>query len=262
MAEEYLRVHTLPQNVGVEDLAESTVVVIDVLRATTTICQAVASGATEVVPFCEVAEARAAAEKAERDKVVLGGERRGVRIEGFDLGNSPAEYTPDAAGDRAVYLTTTNGTQALHQARLARRVIIGAIVNLSAVVESVMKEPRIDILCAGTGGEESLEDILAAGAIVERLNVTPLADWEQNEAAKSAAREWRTLVDEAHRAGHSIESQLADQFRDTLGGRNCFETGNEADLRACARIDHVSVAPELDTKSWRITAIDTQNGSR
>jgi phosphosulfolactate phosphohydrolase-like enzyme len=151
-------------------------------------------------------------------------------------------------------MTTTNGTQALHQARLARRVVIGAIANLSAAVESVLKEPRIDILCAGTGGEETLEDILAVGAIVERLGVTPLADWVQNDAAKSALHEWQALVDDAHRAGRSIEAQLAERFRDTLGGRNCIATGNEADLQACARIDHVSVAPVLDTKNWRITA--------
>jgi 2-phosphosulfolactate phosphatase len=151
-------------------------------------------------------------------------------------------------------MTTTNGTQAMHHARLARRVVIGAIVNLSAVVESVMKEPRIDILCAGTDGKETLEDILATGAIIERLTVTPMADWVQNDAAKAAIREWQAIVDDAHRGDRSIESQLAERFRETLGGRNCIATGNEADLRACARIDRVSVAPELDTKNWRITA--------
>ena len=79
MAEEYLRVHTLPKNVSAEDLAGSTVVVIDVLRATTTICQALEAGAAEVVPFLEVWEAQAAAEKAGRTNVVLGGERRGAQ---------------------------------------------------------------------------------------------------------------------------------------------------------------------------------------
>ena len=98
---------------------------------------------------------------------MLGGERRGKRIEGFDLGNSPAEYTPEAVGGRRVFITTTNGTRALHHARLARRVVVGAFVNLSAVVASVRDEPRVDILCAGTDGSETREDILAAGAIVE-----------------------------------------------------------------------------------------------
>jgi 2-phosphosulfolactate phosphatase len=254
MTEEYLRMHTLPRNVREEDLAGSTVVVVDVLRATTSICEAIASGATEVVPFRDVEETRAAAQTAGREKVVLGGERSGVRIEGFDLGNSPTEYTPNVVGGRAVFMTTTNGTQAMYHARLAHRVVIGAIVNLSSVVESVMREPRIDILCAGSNGQETLEDILAAGAIIERLTVTPMADWVQNDAAKAAAREWRTVVDDAHRTGRSIEEQLAEEFRETLGGRNCIATGNEADLRECARIDRVSVAPMLGTKNWRITA--------
>jgi 2-phosphosulfolactate phosphatase len=253
MAAEYLRVHTLPKNVRAEDLAESTVVVIDVLRATTTICQALEAGATEVVPFCQIDEARAAAEKARRSRVVLGGERRGARIDGFDLGNSPAEYTAETVAGKAVYITTTNGTQALHHARLARRVVVGAIVNLSSVVESVMREPRIDILCAGTDGEETLEDLLAAGAMIDRLTVTPLADWQLNDAATHAVREWRLLVGKADISGRSIETQLAEKFRETLGGRNCIEVGNAADLPACARIDHVRVAPELDVKSGRIT---------
>jgi 2-phosphosulfolactate phosphatase len=253
MAEEYLRVHTLPTNVRAEDLAASTVVVIDVLRATTTICQALDAGATEVVPFLEVWEAQAAAEKAGRENVVLGGERRGARIDGFDLGNSPAEYTPDAVGGKSVYITTTNGTRALYHARLARRIVVGAMVNLSSVVESVIREPRIDILCAGTDGEETLEDLLAAGAMIERLTVTPLVDWQLNDAASNAAREWRMLVGKADLSGRSIEMQLAEKFRDTLGGRNCIEVGNAADLPECARIDHVRVAPEMDTKSGRIT---------
>lgn len=227
---------------------------IDVLRATTTICEAIAAGATEVVPFREIEEARAAAEKAGRHKVVLGGERGGVRIEGFDLGNSPAEFTPQVVAGKSVYMTTTNGTQAMHHAHQAARIVIGAIVNLSAVVESVMREPRIDILCAGTDGHETAEDLLAAGAIIERLMVTPLADWVQNDAAQAAVREWRAVVEESQRTSRSIETQLAETFRNSLGGRNCIATGNGADLRACAKIDHVSSAPELDTKNWRITA--------
>ena len=192
-------------------------------------------------------------EKAGRTNVVLGGERRGARIEGFDLGNSPAEYTPKAVGGKAVYITTTNGTRALYHARLARRIVVGAMVNLSSVVESVMTEPRIDILCAGTDGEETLEDLLTAGAMIDRLTVTPLADWQLNDAATNAVREWRLLVGKADLSGRSIESQLAAKFRETLGGRNCIEVGNEADLPECARIDHVRVAPEMDVTSGRIT---------
>jgi 2-phosphosulfolactate phosphatase len=254
MNTQLINVYNLPDQVAAEDFTGNTAIVIDVLRATTTICYALAAGATEVVPFRTIEETFAAVEKAGRKQVILGGERRGLRIEGFDVGNSPAEYTPEAVGSRRVFLTTTNGTQALYHARLAKRVVIAAIVNLSSVVESVLNEPTINILCAGTDGQETLEDILAAGAIIERLTVTPTAAWQFNDSAISAVREWRLLVGKADLAGRSIETQLAEKLRDTLGGRNCIEVGNAADLSYCARIDHVRVVPELDVPNWRITA--------
>lgn len=252
MNTQQINVFNLPEEIPAEELAGNAAIVIDVLRATTTICHALAAGATEVVPFRTVEETLAAAEKAGRDQVVLGGERRGVRIDGFDLGNSPAEYTAESVGGQRVFLTTTNGTQALHHARLAKRVLIAAVVNLSSVIESVLDEPAINIVCAGTDGEETLEDILLAGAIVERLTVTPTAAWQFNDGAIAAVREWRLLVGKAEIAKHSIEAHLAEKLRDTLGGRNCIEVGNAADLPDCARIDHVRVAPELDVPNWRI----------
>src|SRR4051812_36485939 len=101
-----LNVYNLPSEVDERELAGCVVIVIDLLRATTTICCALAAGANEVIPFRTIEETLAAAEKGGRDRVVLGGERGGRRIEGFDLGNSPSEYTPEAVGGRAVYITT------------------------------------------------------------------------------------------------------------------------------------------------------------
>ncbi len=141
-----LYVYKLPNQVAAEDLAGSAAIVIDLLRATTTICYALAAGAKEVVPFREIEESFAAAKRIGRDQVILAGERRGLLIEGFDLGNSPAEFTPERVAGRRVFITTTNGTQALHHAQMARRVLVGAIVNLSAIVASVKDEPRVAIL--------------------------------------------------------------------------------------------------------------------
>src|SRR5882757_4256142 len=131
MPTRHINVYNLPNQVAESDLADSAVIVIDLLRATTTICFALAAGAREVVPFREIDEARAAAKQAGREQVLLGGERGGVLIEGFDLGNSPAEFTPERVAGKSVYITTTNGTWALHHARLARRVLVGSVVNLS-----------------------------------------------------------------------------------------------------------------------------------
>jgi 2-phosphosulfolactate phosphatase len=249
----FVNVHNLPQYVAENDLAGATAVVIDVLRATSTICQALASGAREVVPYREIDETLSAAEKSGRRSVVLGGERGGTLIEGFDLGNSPAEFSRETIAGRPVYITTTNGTRALHHARFAGRVLIGAFVNLSAVVASVKDEARVDILCAGTGGEETLEDILAAGAIVDRLASSPNDNCHLNGAADAAAREWRLLVGKAELTGRTIHEQLALKLRDTLGGRNLIEVGNDGDLADCAAIDRLNIVPELDVPNWRIT---------
>jgi 2-phosphosulfolactate phosphatase len=253
MSQRILNVHRLPQQVAAEELAGSMVVVIDVLRATTTICQALASGARDVVPFLEVADALAAAAQADdRSRVVLAGERGGRPIDGFDLGNSPAEYTPDAVRGKRVLLTTTNGTRALHHARYANRVVVGAIVNLSAVVTSVSKEPRVDILCAGTAGRESRDDILAAGALVETLCAEDAVEWHTNDAADAARQLWRTLVAAAKASGRSVSEQLAIELRTTSGGRNLLGIGMNDNLVACAAIDTLAIVPELDVAAWRI----------
>jgi 2-phosphosulfolactate phosphatase len=236
-----IRVHNLPQNVAAEELSGSTVVVIDLLRASSTICQALAAGTTEVVPFLEVEDARAAA-AIDRANVVLGGERGGKRIDGFDLGNSPSEYTRATVGGRRVLLTTTNGTRALDHARQARRVVVGSLLNLSAVVASIRDEQRVDLLCAGTNGSESREDILAAGAMVEELLARDRAIWQLDDAAEAALAEWRARGDD-----------LAVELRATPGGRNLLAIGMDHDLADCSRIDALTVVPELDIPAWRIT---------
>jgi 2-phosphosulfolactate phosphatase len=252
MALRTLNVHQLPQHVGEHELTGSTVVVIDLLRASTTICQALASGASEVVPFLEVEETLAAAAEFDRDQIVLGGERGGNRIDGFDLGNSPSEYTPDAVAGRSVFLTTTNGTRALQHARSARRVIVGAIVNLSAVATSLRGEGRIDILCAGTDGQATGEDILAAGALVHQLCERAGAEWQAGDNADAARQAWEKLIATAQETGRMPSEQLAIELRETQGGRNLLEIGHGADLVDCAQIDRFNMVPEFDVRIWRI----------
>lgn len=235
-------------------MAGSAVVVIDLLRATSTICQALAAGASEVVPFLEVSETLAAANEAGRSEVVLGGERGGKRIEGFDLGNSPREYSPAAVGGRRVFVTTTNGTRAMHHARQASRVILGSLLNLSAVVASIKDQPRVDILCAGTGGHATGEDILVAGAIGDKLFELWGPNLKMNEAARAARQEWQWLVEGAKADGRSVSEQLAIELRDTAGGHNLVEIGLDQDVVDCAQVDSLRIVPELDVRSWRIMA--------
>jgi 2-phosphosulfolactate phosphatase len=251
MQRRHVNVYCLPRDVDPEKLAGSVVVVIDLLRASSTICQALAAGAVEVVPFLEVDQALSAAAKCEHG-VVLGGERGGQRIPNFGLGNSPSEYTSQAVGGRRVFITTTNGTRALFHARSGRRVLIGAFVNLSAVAASVKHESQVDVLCAGTGDEATREDVIAAGALVHRLAELQTVPALKNPPAEQALREWKNVLAAAASTGRSISEQVALELRDTAGGRNLLAIGLDQDLVQCARVDHLEVVPELDAGSWRI----------
>src|SRR5262245_17347636 len=163
-------VHLVPDLATPERLAGGLAVVVDVLRATTTIVHALAAGCSCVRPCAEVDEARRLAGSLPAGKVLLGGERDGKPLPGFDLGNSPGEHTAARCRGRALVLTTTNGTRALLRAAGAQRVLLAAFVNYSAVCEQLRHELRpVHIVCAGSAGEVALEDTLLAGALVECL---------------------------------------------------------------------------------------------
>ncbi len=235
-----IAVHYLPQFVAETELAGSTVVVVDLLRASTTICQALAAGAQGVVPCLEVDETFTTATRYERSQILLGGERGGERIEGFDLGNSPADYTADQVFGRTVLFTTTNGTRALHHARLAKHVLIGAAVNRQAVAQRLDSTDEVHILCAGTGGKVTREDILAAGAIASSL------EGDTNPWAASACREWQELLSTARALRRSPSQQLAQELRSTIGGKDLIALGLDDDLEDCAQLDQLTVVPTLD----------------
>lgn len=249
-----LFVHYLPQFVSEADLAGDAVVVIDLLRASTTICHALKAGAAEVTAYLEVGEvARAAEEHGDRDALVLAGERGCKLIEGFDLGNSPAEFTPDEVFGRSVLFTTTNGTMALQHTRLANRVVVGCVANLSATVEALAGEKRIHLLCAGTNGHVTREDQLAAGAIAESF--LGHSERDVNDQARQVIGEWQELVNTSRALGRSVSEQLAMELRDTPGGKNLINVGMESDLAICAAVDSVDLVPVYDTETRQITAL-------
>ncbi len=235
MAEERpVRVHLLPGLAPPGALAGGVAVVIDVLRATTTIVHALAAGCVTVVPCGEIDMARAqAAALRTSGRVVLGGERGGVPIPGFDLGNSPGEYTPAACKGATVVLTTTNGTRALLRAAEAERVLLAAFVNYSAVCEQLRADVRpVHIVCSGTEGEVSLEDTLLAGALVDFL--CEAGEARLNDAARLA---WDSF--ENH--GRILEGALEVG----AGGERLRSLGYDADIRDAARVDRFALVPEL-----------------
>lgn len=254
-----LAVHCLPLLVDAEALAESSVVVIDVLRATTTICHALMAGAKRVVPCLEVADALALAARLAKNDVVLGGERGGLRIEGFELGNSPAEYTPQSVGGKTVVFTTTNGTAALQHARQAKGVYVAAFVNASAVVRALTSERDVNLLCAGTRGEITREDVLLAGLLVERLlgaatwrvravhDALPLDvdDVLLNDEALLALAAWRDSS--ANWRG------LPAALLESKGGRNLERLGLASDIDDAAQRDRFDIVPVFDAAAGCIT---------
>src|SRR5207302_699734 len=139
-------------------------VVIDVLRATTTIIYALVAGCSCVRPCQEVDEAKELGSDLTAGTALLGGERGGQPLAGFDLGNSPGEYTSRLCKGKTVVLTTTNGTRAIFRAAEAERAILAGFVNYSAVCDQLQADSRpIHLICAGTENEVSLEDTLLAG---------------------------------------------------------------------------------------------------
>jgi 2-phosphosulfolactate phosphatase len=202
-------------------------VVIDVIRATSTMTQALAAGYERVLCAAEVNEARALRETL--GEGVLGGERSNVVIPGFDLGNSPREYLEPL--DATLILTTTNGTRAVvSAARRCKRVFVASLLNLGAVVQAVREsEDDALVVCAGVQGTLALDDAFVAGRIVQEL------EWRRSDAAEAAARLVATWsgVDEAFRASKS--------------GRNLLENAPqlEDDLAFCARESVLEVVPRL-----------------
>lgn len=247
-----LHVHFLPDLTTPDALAGGTVVVIDVLRASTTIVEALANGARDVIPCLEVEDARRIAAELPPDDVRLGGERGGLPIAGFDLGNSPADYMAEAVGGRTVVFTTTNGTRAMMQCRQAARVLIGAFVNRTAIVQTIAVSESVQLLCAGTRGEITREDVLLAGSLVLELLDQPTADYDPNDQAVLAGDAWRAAVKTLGFADRISSRGLVELLRNTRGGRNLRAIGLEADIRQAAEIDRHTIVPELDIAAWRI----------
>lgn len=229
-----LEVFMSPGELAPGDVQGRVVAVIDVLRASTSIAVALANGARVVVPVAEVNEAIDLSRNLEKSQVRLAGERKMVAIPGFDMGNSPLEFTQEAVEDCTVFITTTNGTRALLALNGARDVVVAAYVNQSAVsamLRAAARSNDISIVCAGTEGHFSLEDAACAGRYVRSIT-QPGASLTINDAARACA-----LIDQKY--GDNIE----EIFKDSWHGRALEEAGFGNDLVACARLDSHSVVP-------------------
>jgi len=188
------------------------------------------------------------------DLVLLGGERDGEPIEGFDLGNSPDEYTPDRVEGKTVVFTTTNGTQAINHARTADEVFPGLVRQRRCHRPPAPRSPERPYYLCGTDGKISDDDVLLAGLLVERLQREGGLVYQQNGQAMTARELWLRAFALPQSLGAEIldPDRLAAVLRKSLGAQNLISLGLDDDIIAASWISRFNILPKLDAKTMRI----------
>ncbi len=234
-----VRVYFSPNTLDEIALRDKTIVVIDVLRASTTITYAMNAGAREVIPVSSVDQAMKIVGNLFSTLTMLCGERGGKRIEGFKLGNSPSEYTKEAVEGKSLILTTTNGAVALTKAKHARHCFVGSFVNISSVVRSLSELPDLEqtglaIICSGREDDFSLEDATCAGMILTKLEEKNL-NIELSDSARSVLSIYREY-------GNNIYGTLMQSDH----GKYLTSIGFADDIKTASEIDSVPIVPVLE----------------
>jgi 2-phosphosulfolactate phosphatase len=253
-------VHLLPSLIPPGALRGGVAVVVDVLRATTVMVHALAAGCEAVIPCSEIDEAKAVAVRLPAGTAILAGERGGLPIPGFDLGNSPSDFMPEACEGKTLVITTTNGTRAILASLEAERVYIASFANLKATSDELavqfLKKDHghpIHIVCSGTEGFVSLEDSLLAGALVEMLTETlmpgpggvPLG----NDEALIVLSQWLGFE------RYLEQRPLSELLRMGRGGQNVQRIGLEKDIKVAAEFDRFPIIAELSREPFGIVKV-------
>ncbi len=220
--------------------AGSTAIVVDVLRATSCIVEAMANGAEAVYPAVSISDALALRDELGEPEALLCGERGGVLIEGFDLGNSPAEFSEDRVRGRRLVMTTTNGTKALAAVAGADRILVASYLNLGAVADAVSKTASIVIVCAGKEDNFGLDDTVCAGLIVRRL--VSGADSAEGRKSKGAHLNDGAVAAAILSMHYALSPEMLAK---TEAGKALIEVGLESDLELCAKSDSRRVVPVM-----------------
>jgi 2-phosphosulfolactate phosphatase len=242
-----------PGQIDELQLRHKNVVVIDVLRAGTTIARALANGAKEIILVESVESAVKISASLFGDVVLLGGERGGKIVEGFQLGNSPSEYTENVVKGKSIVFTTTNGAVAMSRGRYAKQMVIASFVNVARVVDFIRNLGEdIVIVCAGnqsaTGGF-SLEDTVCAGMIIDRAKEGNTGGVELSDSAFASLTLYR-----------SFAPNLFETLEKSNHGRDLAELGFKDDIRTCASIDSIPVLPLLSGSVIRLAQDSSTTG--
>ena len=223
----------IPEEIKNVELAGKLVVIIDVLRASSTIVTALANGCSGFIPIFSPDQAKKKAQEFKKERVLLGGEREGTKIEGFNLGNSPREYKKEAVKDKTIIFSTTNGVKTLEMAKSAHRIIIGSFLNLQAVCDYCTNyQGDILMICAGKKGRFSLEDTACAGMMVNFLKDVFPADHQGIDA---------NLI--AQLLYVKFGNNILEILRKSQHGRYLESIGLDEDLKFCSQLDLFHIVP-------------------
>lgn len=236
-----VEVFLTPTTVTDDDVKGKTVVVIDVLRASSTIITALNSGARGVIPVADTEEAGRIASNMDPSTYVLGGERNGTKIEGYHLGNSPREYTKDAVSEKTVIIHTGNGTRALRKADTANHLIVGSLLNANRVA-AFIREHTDDLvfICAGRRDRMSLDDLLCVGLMLDSI-------WTDKMPVHLSDT---TYV--AYTTYQRSRNRLQAAIHNCTHAADLAERGYREDLAFCTRLNAVPILPYYSER--RITA--------
>ena len=230
-----MKIHVFfsPAEVSESEVEGRTAVVIDVIRATSCMVEGLANGARGIFPTVEPENAIKLASDLGREDTLLCGERKGLKIEGFDLGNSPAEFSREVVEGKQLVMSTTNGTRAFLAVEDAERILTVAFLNLSAAAAVLKDVQDLVVVCAGKEDRFSMDDALCAGILLKKL----LDDREDGVVLNDAAR---VVMDLAEKYEPS-EGFL----RSTAAGQALVEVGLDQDLGLCANLDRHALVPEM-----------------
>ncbi len=239
-----IEVHFTPGHLDEMELKDKNIVVIDVLRASTTIAVALMNGAKEIIPVSNIDSAVKISGSLFGDVVLRAGERNAKMIEGFNLGNSPLEYKEEIVRGKSIIFMTTNGSGTMVKGRHAKNLVVAGFVNISTVV-GFLRELHSDviIICAGKENNFCIEDAVCAGRIINMLERDAEEDFAPDDAALAAA----TL-------DKSLGRSLLKVLKNSEHGKYLSGLGFADDLKACAAVDSVSVLPVLSGNVIRARA--------
>ena len=226
-------IQLLPSPPDSDILIDRTVVVIDVLRATSVMVQAISQGALEILPLASAEEAFQMAKVFPQDSILLGGERESKKVPGFDLGNSPKEYVAERIRGKKLILATTNGTKAFHLVSSGKEILVGSFFNIGAAARRCLESDRdLLIFPSGDEGDFSLEDTICGGMLIELITRKGKKSISLTDASYSAQILYQGFKD-----------NLLGVFRLSHHGKELIIHGFEDDLVYCAQINITRLVP-------------------